>query len=519
MDTSKKTLTLQCSCKCKQNRLVVVLDASSPLELLQCHCRDCRAHSATTCGVYLADSARRPFCLPDSDHEEPLPPDAPAAPPATQAAAVGGRVQGEWRWLRRGELKHIPTRCETLRKYRMLVAEEDVLPATDPPALELDGRGTRISCARCFSFLMMQFGVGQAGQTGSGTSGAGTSSRPKRIFSVLCAGALDDGCYKKDDKGRRDDEEKWPVRKFPDVLGKHVLRRLELCKRQRCLWWIKKGRMDEDEWTKREKGAVREVREEQIEKVREGRGSAHPTGSAAGKTAGSRSPEEEEEDEDELVMRAFLETRDTYEVEGACYCGACRFQTRIFPGEMQHCYCSCCRKYSGGAFMTWAACSNKLLKWVDGIDLNLADPAKMIDPPKNYRRGARRKDGVVDGGVLREEGLSPTLSAKTGSTTAEERSPSRSAANAANGKKKMKKKGRGSSPQHNSPSPEGKGKKEALPQALHFQKTTGWAGRHVCRQCHTVLTIVRMFLRTSCSGGVFVRNRYNQQIGQTKLYY
>ena len=40
--------------------------------------------------------------------------------------------------------------------------------------------------------------------------------------------------------------------------------------------------------------------------------------------------------------------------QGGCACGACTFKVRgLFPGELQHCYCSICRKLSGGAFQSW----------------------------------------------------------------------------------------------------------------------------------------------------------------------
>lgn len=87
------------------------------------------------------------------------------------------------------------------------------------------------------------------------------------------------------------------------------------------------------------------------------------------------------------------------EVTGSCYCGACRFEVKIFPGELQHCYCNWCRKFSGkkilanirvvtswitrhgsrpvlwrffvrgSCFQTWACTEGENVKWTDGRKL------------------------------------------------------------------------------------------------------------------------------------------------------
>ncbi|CAD7971543.1 unnamed protein product [Amoebophrya sp. A120] len=48
---------------------------------------------------------------------------------------------------------------------------------------------------------------------------------------------------------------------------------------------------------------------------------------------------------------------------GSCLCGKCQFEAYVFPSEIQHCYCSMCRRMSGCAFQTWAPVQYSMFKW------------------------------------------------------------------------------------------------------------------------------------------------------------
>lgn len=50
-------------------------------------------------------------------------------------------------------------------------------------------------------------------------------------------------------------------------------------------------------------------------------------------------------------------------VSGGCSCGGCAFVARVLPGELQHCYCGLCRKFSGSVAQTWVPCHNDGWQW------------------------------------------------------------------------------------------------------------------------------------------------------------
>eukprot|EP00392_Amoebophrya_sp_AT5.2_P016497 g16763.t1 len=138
---------------------------------------------------------------------------------------------------------------------------------------------------------------------------------------VVAAGSIDDGDYGDDDAGRLPVEELWPVKEHPAVLKSPQSR--DFCLDERAGWYVPKAGLSEKKYRQREKQRK-----------------AGTLGAGSLKTS-----------------RA--------EVTGGCYCGAVKFEVKLFPPELQHCYCSMCRKLSGAPFQTWAWVYNKHLKWRD----------------------------------------------------------------------------------------------------------------------------------------------------------
>ncbi|CAD7956840.1 unnamed protein product [Amoebophrya sp. A25] len=81
------------------------------------------------------------------------------------------------------------------------------------------------------------------------------------------------------------------------------------------------------------------------------------------KHAFSSSPEEAGKASSTILTRLGSRNRDDAKATGGCYCGACRYSCTRFPSELQHCYCSWCRKMSGGACQTWAPIEDRYLRW------------------------------------------------------------------------------------------------------------------------------------------------------------
>ena len=55
--------------------------------------------------------------------------------------------------------------------------------------------------------------------------------------------------------------------------------------------------------------------------------------------------------------------RSQVALTGRCGCGAVTIATRVVPSELQHCYCSMCRRTSGAPCATWAPISDADLMW------------------------------------------------------------------------------------------------------------------------------------------------------------
>lgn len=56
---------------------------------------------------------------------------------------------------------------------------------------------------------------------------------------------------------------------------------------------------------------------------------------------------------------------------GSCGCGTVHFALREPPLELQHCYCSMCRRASGGAFMSWMPIAERHVLWDAASTLEL----------------------------------------------------------------------------------------------------------------------------------------------------
>ncbi|CAD7966515.1 unnamed protein product [Amoebophrya sp. A25] len=61
---------------------------------------------------------------------------------------------------------------------------------------------------------------------------------------------------------------------------------------------------------------------------------------------------------------------------GSCLCGHSVFEAFLFPPEIQHCYCSMCRRFSGSAFQTWAPTQFGFFKWVEAKDLKVLETSR-----------------------------------------------------------------------------------------------------------------------------------------------
>ncbi|CAD7923157.1 unnamed protein product [Amoebophrya sp. A25] len=232
------------------------------------------------------------------------------------------------------EFEEIEVVCSTLNKFHGEDASEDAEggqengqrngainaeggAATDASSANGESHivASKVLCKLCHSVLMMRFG-------------------PDKSRVVVAAGAIDDGDYEDDDAGRIPCEERWPEKKYPLVLRPSAVVTRNVSLDERAGWYVNKAGITEKKYKQREK----EVRQ--------------ATATSAG-----------------------LPWEDP-EVTGSCYCGSCRFEARIFPPELQHCYCSMCRKLSGAAFQTWAWVYNKNLRWVDGTSKGTKNGAK-----------------------------------------------------------------------------------------------------------------------------------------------
>ena len=56
----------------------------------------------------------------------------------------------------------------------------------------------------------------------------------------------------------------------------------------------------------------------------------------------------------------------TKHYQGACLCGAVRYEFSEFTPVMGHCHCSMCRQFSGAAFSTFAAVPRAAFHWLSG---------------------------------------------------------------------------------------------------------------------------------------------------------
>eukprot|EP00667_Euglena_gracilis_P019622 EG_transcript_21068 len=54
---------------------------------------------------------------------------------------------------------------------------------------------------------------------------------------------------------------------------------------------------------------------------------------------------------------------DPSEVTGSCACGACAYRAKALPGQIQHCYCTMCRRFSGSVAQSWMPVRNQNFHW------------------------------------------------------------------------------------------------------------------------------------------------------------
>jgi len=173
----------------------------------------------------------------------------------------------------------------------------------------------RVACPNCYSFL----GLMSAGEPVEGED-------PNNRFLLVHAGVLTDGDYSNFNKGRRPDESVWPEKKFA-CLARRNFNTTHYAEDQAAPWYAaREAKMPNKQWTNKEK-----------------------------------------------AVKAAISRGERYQPEmtGGCYCGACRYECTLFPPELQHCYCSLCRKLSGSDFQSWCPVESKHVKWTGNEHLKL----------------------------------------------------------------------------------------------------------------------------------------------------
>ena len=377
-----KQLHLQCSCRCGSNVFTLGPVSNAPLTMVKCHCRNCRLHSSSAFACYLTQSglpfrkssdivfsksnlravpfrcsslgAFRDFIKDMGTKQDKLVSNNPSATMAKKKKKKAGKnkcgnsdtdVAAEEKNSARSDtegggddsgtkeiskkeisaeasLSDSDTEEKLTRTKGALGSKENPRPAAkmgNKLDLTSPNAGTKVICDSCYSILYLDFQ-----RPGCPDDDADQV--------VLAAGCIDDGDYRNMNKGRRGDQKLWPDEKFPKILAERPIWR-EMCKDQRAPWYIKQAGLS---------------------------------------TKGSR-----------LLEKVFTQREKTCrqknislptEVRGTCLCGAVRFKCVRFPEEMQHCYCTLCRKSSGSAFQTWAPVCDEHLEWLgpEGKEKNLS---------------------------------------------------------------------------------------------------------------------------------------------------
>mmetsp|Transcript_11388 Transcript_11388/g.22369 ORF Transcript_11388/g.22369 Transcript_11388/m.22369 type:complete len:421 (+) Transcript_11388:190-1452(+) len=265
------------------------------LRWLTCHCEHCRKHTGSAWATYLMPLSRE-IKRENGKKEKEM--------NGKDNCDRGFDISTEIKWHKRRYLKSVPTRCDGIRFS----------------SLSNDGSCFRWFCAKCYSFLaMIKENVGE----GDNSSEA-----------AIAAGIILDGDYLLG-KGRKPNEDLWPEKKFPGMLGTHTFD--ERCLERAAPWYLfrEQVRTKREDYDKILLKVPHIVRQALQLNINDGK---------------------------------VVEQIGNFEGRGGCFCGRCRFACYTFPGEMQHCYCSLCRKYSGSAFQTWAPTNKCEMRWLPGSE-------------------------------------------------------------------------------------------------------------------------------------------------------
>eukprot|EP00586_Coscinodiscus_wailesii_P020239 CAMPEP_0172499918 /NCGR_PEP_ID=MMETSP1066-20121228/132369_1 /TAXON_ID=671091 /ORGANISM="Coscinodiscus wailesii, Strain CCMP2513" /LENGTH=525 /DNA_ID=CAMNT_0013273909 /DNA_START=310 /DNA_END=1887 /DNA_ORIENTATION=- len=402
-------LYLQCSCQCKKQKFKVgPLVEGSGLHIVNCHCRSCRTHAAAAWATWLTKSGG------GGDDGAPT---------------MGFSMESDLEWVKGGtDLKIVKAPCGSLAS-----------------SSGYDDSGDKYLCPECYSVLFFKVatttGRSNDGEGGAddGKDGPAANAATRSDDFFLAMGIVDDGDYPDDKVGRVDNQSLWPSKVYPDMLRKKAITFTDACTEQRANWYIKQAKCSDDEWEVRDE-TFRKVNLKSLYKTRANSGNDANANSG---TTGHAfySPFLQQQSQKSLRLKK----ENLPEVQGSCLCGACSFEVVMLPGELQHCFCSMCRKFSGSAFQTWGSCENKYIRWMD-----------------------KSTEGGPGGGSVARDAPPTAISEGTSS----KRHPRRNPSLVHPGK---------TFPGVNL---------ATFPKALKLYRSSDESGRHVCTECGTIMSIV-----------------------------
>ncbi|CAD7940968.1 unnamed protein product [Amoebophrya sp. A120] len=384
----EEPVRLQASCKCYANTLTVQVASPDDVLMLACHCAQCRKHSAAAWGVYLYKGMRDIALSADElSHENKGMRDiAFSADELARRGPTGFEMEKD---------VHLPN-MDKKNLVRKISVRCDGLVES--------GTAEKWLCRNCHSTLGLLV--------------------PERGFFVS-GGLIDDGDYSDARKGRIPAPDLWPQLIKLGSLDNPIV---DLQYERRAPWYgqtaealraaSEKRKSDAVLLGRRASGGRSTANETSMANVMERASSSTGTDRTLSKSE-NRSASKDSSGEGAEV------------VTGGCYCGACRYHIYgTFPRELQHCYCSWCRKLSGGLFQTWA-------------------PVLTANPSAALAAGnSKTVAGTTGAGAAVVEGLVWNVTDGFGDVVNEQESP------------------------------------------LLLDRTSQWGSRHVCRKCGTVLSIV-----------------------------
>ena len=71
-------------------------------------------------------------------------------------------------------------------------------------------------------------------------------------------------------------------------------------------------------------------------------------------------------------------------IRGSCLCGGVKFEIERAVGPFELCHCSCCRKVSGSAYLTWLGVRREHFSFLQGEDLIKTYERPVSESPPGY---------------------------------------------------------------------------------------------------------------------------------------